>query len=118
MMTNGEVLQIERGFWLEGVQYFTEMLSPEAVMVFPPPVGVLKHGEILTSIEGASRWTDIDIDAPHVVQHAGGMVAIVYRATAHRRETSEPYRAMCSSVYIDEGTGPRLVLHQQTPIAE
>lgn len=106
----------ERRLWLEGVDVHAELLHPDCIMTFAAPVGIMKGEVILRSLEGAPRWTDIDMTERSRSDINGDTVVIAYRAEG-RRGDSAPYRAFCSSTYVrHHDSAWRIIQHQQTPI--
>lgn len=103
----------ERGFWLNGPAFYAEHMAPGAVMVFPPPVGILQGADILAGIEAGPRWDSVEMDEGAVSRH-GETLVLTYRATG-RRADAAPYVALCASTYVGGGGGWKLVLHQHTP---
>ncbi len=61
-MTDQEIWERERGFWLDGVAYYHDNMVEAAQMVFPDPVGILKGSQILEGLEAAPRWTAVEMD--------------------------------------------------------
>lgn len=112
------LLAMEERFWRGGVEHYRQELASDALMVFPPPAGVLDQAATLASLEQAPRWRTVRFSAVHVARPAANVAVLVYEARAEREDGAAPYRAQCSSVYAcDAANGWRLVLHQQTPLA-
>lgn len=113
MTMPGDLWTRERGFWLEGADFHRAHLAAGAVMVFPPPVGILEGGQILDGLEGAPRWEAVEFSR-QATASLGDAVVLAYLALA-RRAGAEPYRALCSSTYLRGNGGWTLLAHQQTP---
>ena len=79
---------LEERFWLDSSDYYRGNLADAAVMVFPDPTGVQIKDEILSSVSGQPRWTDVAL---------------------------EEHRA--SSAYVHDGRAWKLAFHQQTPLS-
>lgn len=105
--------ELERGFWLRGIEHYRLALDPSCVMVFP--MGVLQGEAIATSLQGAPRWTSVEMAERQVGRPSDNLTVLAYRATG-RREGQGAYEAWCSSTYRRDGPGWRLVQHQQTPV--
>ena len=112
-MTSDLLWQMETDFWLKGTAFFETALAPDAIMVFPAPVGVLKGRAILDSLQGVPRWTSCRFE-DKVASQAGDAAVLVYRVSALRAGT-EPYRATCTSTYVRHSERWLLLAHQQTP---
>ena len=108
---------IEERFWLGGGDYYRRNLADAALMVFPDPAGVQVKDEILSSVSGQSRWTDVALEEHRVMELANGAALVTYKATARRHGEPKPYRARASSAYVNYGRAWKLAFHQQTPIA-
>ena len=103
----------EEGFWLRGPEFYRDHMAPDAQMVFPDPVGILKGEAIVDALEEAPRWEAVRMDEKTTVL-AGDALALAYRATGRRGEAA-PYVALCSSTYVRRGGGWTMISHQQTP---
>ncbi|MGO1541230.1 MAG: DUF4440 domain-containing protein [Luteimonas sp.] len=115
-MTDGDLWQMEAGFWTGDADFYQRHLAHGAMMVFPPPAGVLDRGRIIETISTASRWRDVDMRDRQVARPNPDTVVLAYRASARRDGDASPYRAVCGSVYTRFADGWRLVLHQQSPV--
>ena len=94
----------ERRLWLEGVSVYHELL----------PVGIMQGDTIAESLQGVPRWTDVQM-TEQSTSAGDDTVVLAYRAEGHR-ENSDPYFAYCSSTYVRQENGWRIIQHQQTPI--
>ncbi len=110
-----ELWQLEKRFWLDGVEVYEKLLAPGALMIFAG-IGIMSRAAIIDSLRHAPRWTRLDITEPRTAETEAAIV-LAYRAEA-RRGDEEPYRAHCSSTYIGGPQGWLLLAHQQTPITE
>ncbi|MBS1165735.1 MAG: hypothetical protein H6R00_1760 [Proteobacteria bacterium] len=61
-MTLQDLWTAENRFWLDGPEFYEKKMAPEAHMIFPPPVGILKSEAILASLKQAPRWQSVGID--------------------------------------------------------
>lgn len=112
MNETDQLWDLERRFWLEGPEHYARALDPGCVMVFP--FGVLQGAAIAASLDGAPRWTSVDMAERTLARPTDDLVVLAYRARGERAG-AEPYAAWCSSTYRRDGAGWRLVQHQQTP---
>jgi hypothetical protein len=110
-----QLLDVERGFWTDGAQFARARVTHDCLMVFPEPVGVLDREAALTGLEGAPRWTEVELSDVRVTYPAQDVASVVYAAAARRPGQGRPYRALASSVYVRQDGVWLLALHQQTP---
>lgn len=110
-----EIWQIERGFWVEGKDFYRQRLGMPCTMVFPLPVGILRDRSVIDALGGAPRWRDVEMTHQVCLRPNDDCLLLAYEATA-QREGEPPYSALCSSSYCNTEDGWRLVQHQQTPI--
>lgn len=115
MTQDQELWQLEKQFWLGNAEFYETMLAPQALMIFPPPVGVLDRATTISSIRSAARWQNIAFSKQHFVAATQDTAVLAYVARADRGGADSGYCAQCSSVYIRCNSGWCLVLHQQTP---
>tara|TARA_R110002020_G_scaffold50963_23_gene144504 strand:+ start:1710 stop:2057 length:348 start_codon:yes stop_codon:yes gene_type:complete len=114
-METGEFWTLERGFWLGGEEHYRKRLNSRALMIFPPPVGILSGDDtIIATLQAAPRWASVDFFDQALEAHDCA-TTLAYRATG-RRDGGAEYHALCSSTYVDTGDGWKLALHQQTPV--
>ncbi|MDO5657177.1 MAG: nuclear transport factor 2 family protein [Paracoccus sp. (in: a-proteobacteria)] len=104
----------EKAFWLDGAGFYRDNLAPDAVMVFPEPVGILSGEAIIAALEGAARWDAVEITQRGALR-SGETLILTYHATGQRGDAA-PYRALCSSTYGRVGSRWLLLCHQQTPV--
>lgn len=111
-MDADEFWQLERRFWLEGPSVYEAHLHEDAVMIFAE-MGLLDRAQIIESLRDAPRWTGLDMRDRRILR-PGGVLVLAYRAEARRGE-DQPYRALCSSLYLPTNSGWKMLTHQQTP---
>lgn len=109
------IQEIERQFWTKDAQFYEQHLAPEAVMVFPHPVGVLPREAILNSIKGQSRWTAVHMKTPHCWQLSEDVILLSYEASATRSSETNPYNAWITSLYLRSDNDWKLAFHQHSP---
>ncbi len=105
---------LEERFWMEGAEYYRRHLADDAVMVFPD--NVLVSDQIPHTVEGAGRWSQVELEEQRLLELASGAAVVTYKATA-RRGDGTPYVARASSAYVNDGRTWKLAFHQQTPVA-
>jgi hypothetical protein len=118
-MDTEELLRLEDEGWRalctdRGAEFYAEHLTDDAVMILP--VGEMDRATALRTIEAAEPWAGYRIDEPEVRGFGPGAAAVVYGVEARRQREEEPYRALMTSVYVEQGGRWRLALHQQTPL--
>jgi hypothetical protein len=113
-MTDAEFWEVERELWLGGAEAFRRWVAADCVIVLPEPAGILTGAAIFENV-GAPRWHRLEI-ARAVLRRGTTEAAVLgYLAEATRTDGS-PYRALCSSSYVQVAGGWWLVQHQQTPV--
>lgn len=110
-----QIWKIEESLWTSGKEGFRSAMAEDAVMIFPPPSGILQGPKIIDGLEEAPRWRTVEMTERSITRQ-GDFILIAYRASAER-DGLPIYEAYCSSTYIATGTGWQILHHQQTPIA-
>lgn len=113
-MSETDLWESERRFWLEGASHFRAVMAPDCLMVFPAPTGILTGAAIIDALQDAPRWQSVEM-SEQAAARADAAVALAYRALARRGPDESAYLAYCSSTYVKTAEGWRLVQHQQTP---
>ena len=111
-MPSEDLWTLEHRFWLDGAPLYRERLAADSAMAFAG-AGIMGRAAIIEGIANGPRWQDVTLADRHDIRR-NGLAIIAYSAIA-RREDGEPYRALCSSTYIDQGGTWMLLFHQQTP---
>lgn len=106
----------EERLWRDGPDAMAAALDGDAVMVFAPPVGILSGTDILHSMEGAPRWTELTMTERVVAWPSSDVAVLAYRAEG-RRGDAAPYVAYCTSTWRSDGERWHLVQHQQTAVS-
>lgn len=114
-MGDEAVWQMEAAFWTGDADFYEANLADGAMMVLPPPTGVLDRARIIATIRDAPRWQEVEMSGRQARKPTPDTVVIAYRASACRAGDDAPYRAVCGSVYVRSGGTWKLVLHQQSP---
>jgi len=114
-MNREDLLTIERRLWTEGPDAYRRHVDEECLVAFTEMAGVWTRGQIAASVDAGPSWRDVELDVVGWAEPEEGVAIVTYRAGAARGD--ERYRALVSSAYVDRGDGPRLIFHQQTPLA-
>ncbi len=93
--------------------FYESLFLNETVMAFPGGMMVGGKEKILSSID-SQPWKFFQIEDSQVISLSENASAIVYKVTA-KREGSDPYIALISSMYTCRNGQWKLALHQQTP---
>jgi Domain of unknown function (DUF4440) len=112
-MSDAELWQLERQFWKGDAEFFDQHLSPDALMVFPDPVGVMDRPRAVASVRATGRWQKVHITHKHELHPNDDTVVLVYFIDADRPDSA--YTAQCSSTYVATRAGWQLAVHHQTP---
>jgi hypothetical protein len=108
-----QLRQLERGFWLEGADYYREHVAAEFVLLFPG-MGAMDRAQAIEGIEGGRRWEHLETEGEKVV-HLGADVRLLYYRARARRAGAAEYSAWVASVYVRRGGAWKLAFHQQSP---
>ncbi len=119
---SGEVQQVvhaglwalERRFWTGDAAFHAAHLAAQAWMLLPAPAGMLGRAQSLQAVAQAPRWDEVAFSGTCTLVPAEQVAVLVYAVDA-TRAGQPPYRAWCSSTYVREPAGWRLLVHQQTP---
>jgi hypothetical protein len=107
------LLRLERGFWLEGADYYREHLAEDFLMLVPGP-GVVSRAETVRGIEAGPRWLELETGEERLLHLGPDARLLCYEARA-RRAGGEGYSALVASVYVRREGAWKLVFHQQSP---
>lgn len=114
MTGQGDIWDSEHRFWIDGVAHFQTHMHEAAVMVFPEPAGIMVGKAILAGLEQAPRWSHVAFEGQTSTSTDAATI-LAYHAVA-QRDGEAPYRALCSSTYVQGKDGWVLISHQQTPV--
>lgn len=112
-----ELWQLEEKFWLGSADFYAATLAPEALMVLPPPAGILQRAATIDSLRSGNRWRKVSFAHRHLVFPGSTVAALAYVAHADRGMPGTSYVAQCSSTYLCDQGRWLLVMHHQTPAA-
>ncbi len=108
--------RLEEQFWLGTAGFYAANLAPDALMVLPPPAGILDREATLAAIDQAPRWRSVSLDHRHLVSVGAATAVLAYLAHAQRDTAGNPYAAQCSSTYVHDQGQWLLLMHHQTPV--
>ena len=109
--------RMEQQFWLGDASVYAQHLAPGALMVLPPPAGVLDREATIASIGEGPRWEAVLFADPVLADTGADVAVLAYRARATRAAPGGSYTALCSSTYVRLRDRWLLALHHQTPMA-
>ena len=114
-MSDSDLIEIERKFWLEGGDFFDENAADDTVWVMPKAHGILDHEEAREKIDGEGRWDRVEFGEVRETKVDDDVTVLTYEATGTKDggEGEVVYRAQCSTVY----RGRTLVHHHQTALS-
>jgi hypothetical protein len=113
-MGDADPWELEERFWLDGPAFFGQKLHPACVMAFPG-IGVIRAADILEGLKGAPRWVSVEM-RDRLTSRAGERLVVLGYGAEARREGEAVYRCLCTSTYLADGVGWKLVQHQQSPV--
>ncbi|MDH5829080.1 nuclear transport factor 2 family protein [Luteimonas sp. M1R5S18] len=118
-MDNTKALwQLEEQFWLGSSDFYSATLAPDALMVLPPPAGILDRAATIKSVSSGNRWGNVLFRDKQLVSAGPAAAVLVYVASADRGTPDSAYVAQCTSTYVCEGEQWLLVVHHQAPIVQ
>ncbi len=117
MDATASLLELEHAGWSAlcdgtAAEFYGERMTADGVMVLADG-SVMDREQVVTSLGDAPTWDRYDIADPRTVDIADGVVALVYRGTGHRGDTT--FVGAMSSTYVSVDDTWRLALYQQTP---
>ena len=113
-----DLFELERGFWLEGEQYFLETLDDKCLLAFPQMGemhGVRLREEIAATATMPGRWRDLKVSNRDLIRPTPEIAIITYRADVARAD-GLPYAALVGSAYVRRSDGWKLAFHQHSPL--
>ncbi len=116
-----ELLELEHAGWMSlcegtGSDFYGSIMTEEAKMVLANGM-VMSRSEVVDALSDAPPWGSYAIDEPTTVPVGAEGVALVYLGTG-RRDGSEDFTGVMTSVYVRQGAGWRLAVYQQTVRSE
>ena len=119
MALEDELLAIERGFWLDGEDFFLANVDEKCLLVFPQMgqmVGSFTREQVAATAQPTNRWRDLGISGTHLAALDSDVALLSYRADVTRFD-GMPYRALVSSAYVRRYGMWKLAFHQHSPLA-
>jgi len=111
-MNKENLLEIEKGFWFEGSDYYNQHIAGEAIFVFP---GMrLNKEDGVSAADHAARWDHLDITDQKLIHIAEDVTVLTYYAKG-QREGQPPYAGHITTIYRLEDGEPKMIFHQHTP---
>jgi hypothetical protein len=108
-----DLMRLEKGFWIEGGDYYRDHVDSECLLAFPEMAGVRSNEEIAEM--NAGGWKNVEIAERGIVEMAEDAVMLTYEVDAERGD-GEPYRALVSTGYVKRHGEWKMAFHQQTPL--
>ncbi|MFN3726906.1 MAG: hypothetical protein ACK4SZ_11450 [Allosphingosinicella sp.] len=115
MSLKDELIEIEKGFWLAGVDEARAHLTDEVMLVFKQMKGVYSREQVAQSMSDPNRWQDLRLSDVMVTQPAENLALIGYEARAKRAD-GQPYRCLAGSTYVRDGDTWKLAMHQHSEL--
>lgn len=109
--------QLEEQFWLGSPDFYEATLASDALMVLPPPVGVLERDATIASIRSGARWRNVTFEQ-QCMALVGEAAVLVYTAHADRGASNTAYVAQCSSTYVRAQGQWQLLAHHQSSVGQ
>jgi hypothetical protein len=115
MALEQDLLQLEKGFWLQGADYYRAHVDGDCLLAFTEMTGIHSNEEIAAMNPGAGAWRAAELDPKGCISLGDDAAVITYEVSA-ARSAGEPYRAVVSSGYVRRGEEWKMAFHQQTPL--
>lgn len=116
MPLEDELLALEAGFWKGDADFYQRHLTPDAVMAFADPVGVLTRAQVLRAIDDEQRWSEVSFEDSRLLFLTDQSCILSYKARARRGSGhNHAYIARACSAYVHTGERWKMGFHQQTP---
>ena len=111
-----ELIAVERAFWSAAGDgdFCQRHFADDGVAVIPMNPPVLDKSGVTSAVDAARPWDDVELSEVGLVELGERVAALTYRAAARRGE--HPYVVAVTSVYVRNGHGWQLALHQHTPL--
>ena len=110
-----ELLEIEKGFWLAGVEEARAHVAEEVMLLFKQMKGLYPREQVAQSMSDPNRWQDLRLSDVMVTQPNADVALLGYEARAKRAD-GQPYRCLAGSTYVREGGTWKLALHQHSEL--
>lgn len=108
-----DLLAIERELAATGnADPYRRYLHDEARVIVPGMV--LDKSACIEIMDQTPTWDEMTLTEAKLLRLADEVCSIVYTFAGRRQETA--YEAVLASTYVLTGDGPKLVVHQHTPL--
>src|SRR5690606_26340458 len=118
MSLEDALFAIEERLWLSGKDRVAAHLDAQCLLALPQAGemhGIFPREHVAAPATPGTRWRDLSMTDRHLLEPAGDVALISYRADVTRAD-GEPYAALVSSAYVRRGHGWKLAFHQHSPI--
>jgi hypothetical protein len=110
------LLEKEKGFWLNGADYYERNISSDCVMLMPGVPKKLFSEQIIDMMKTASRWEEVEVTDFMVEELVEALKIVTYKVKALKENESDYYSALVSSLYRRDGDSYKLIFHQQSKL--
>ena len=111
-MEKQKLLEIEKGFWFEGADYYNKHITDNAIFVFPGMVLGKKDG--VDAADQAPRWDNLNLSNEKLLKISENAIVLTYHAKG-QREGQQSYEGNITTVYRIKNGEPKMAFHQHTP---
>lgn len=115
MTTAQDLMQLEKGFWTEGGDYYRDHVDDECLVAFTEMAGVHSNEEIAGMNPGAGNWKNVKLEEKGCVELSDDAVVLTYEVEAEHK-AGRPYKALVSTGYVKRDGEWKMAFHQQTPL--
>jgi hypothetical protein len=115
MTERSDLLELERGFWSEGPEFYRAHADARCLVALGDLAKELSREELVATVTGP-RWQLLELTVKGFLEPTEGMKLLTYEARA-QKGASKPYVALVTSGYVHRNDGWKLAFHQQTPLA-
>jgi len=117
-----ELVELEQQGWkalCDGTasDFYAATMTDDAVMIMANGA-VMDRASVIDALRGSPMWSSFDLDDLRVIAAGDDAAALVYKGTARRDESSEPFVGEMTSLYTRVDGAWKLALYQQTPLSE
>ena len=117
MALEQDLLNIEKGFWTEGGDYYRDHVGDECLVAFEEMAGVRSNEETADMNPGAGNWTDAKMSRKGLLELSDESAILTYAVDAKRKDGT-PHHALCSTGYVKRDGEWKMMFHQQTPLTK
>jgi hypothetical protein len=118
MSLEERLFKIERGFWIEGADYFAAHLAERCLLAFPQSGemhGLFSRDEVAATVTSANRWRDLEMGDRKLLKLSDDAAMISYKADVTRADGAA-YSALIGSAYVRRSDAWLLASHQHSPV--